>query len=307
MKYSAVIRSLGNTDYLNPVVRSLLDQTIRPEEIVIVVPFGVTLTDFQHTESCRIVESKKGMVMQRNVGMKSAKLDYALLLDDDLLFTSNDSVEKLLKSIIKYDSVCVLPHYPEDNKEGFLYRVFETFFLMAVPSTKNKLEYLRSGGYSYPVDPPVAEPHLTEGGRGACSAINLKWLKENNIFMDEAFERVTYALRDDGAFIYDIALAGGNPIIVNGVSIQHIGITHKATSERLYNLCVATVYNNYIFWYKYIYTKKTMKLLSILAFIHNMVGQIIVCVLKAVKNKKPRSLAGIGAGLKLIVKDILDG
>ena len=86
--YSIVIRTLGNTgDKYLQMLRAIERQTVKPLEILVVIPEGYSLDHQLGTE--RIIRSEKGMVTQRAVGIMEAKGEYLLVLDDDLDFPPN--------------------------------------------------------------------------------------------------------------------------------------------------------------------------------------------------------------------------
>ena len=86
--YSIVIRTLGNTgDKYLQMLRTIERQTVKPLEILVVIPEGYSLDHQLGTE--RIIRSEKGMVTQRAVGIMEAKGEYLLVLDDDLDFPPN--------------------------------------------------------------------------------------------------------------------------------------------------------------------------------------------------------------------------
>ena len=104
--YSVVIRTLGNTGekYLQ-MLKAIEQQTVKPEEIVVVIPEGYALDHSLGNE--RIIRSAKGMVSQRAVGIAEAKGEYLLVLDDDLDFPP-DFAEQLYLHLVKEDLDCVL-------------------------------------------------------------------------------------------------------------------------------------------------------------------------------------------------------
>ena len=104
--YSIVIRTLGNTGekYLR-MLQAVEYQTVKPREIVVVIPEGYTLDHQIGNE--RVIYSKKGMVTQRAVGIMEAKGDYLLVLDDDLDFPT-DFAEKMYNYLQSKQLDCVL-------------------------------------------------------------------------------------------------------------------------------------------------------------------------------------------------------
>ncbi len=107
VSYSVVIRTLGNggTAY-KELLHSIQQQTIQPEEIIVVIPNGYTLDYQLGTE--RVIYSEKGMCTQRAVGISAATSEYILVVDDDLQFGA-DMIERLYAYLLQNNLNCVLP------------------------------------------------------------------------------------------------------------------------------------------------------------------------------------------------------
>lgn len=104
--YSIVIRTLGNTgDKYLQMLRAIERQTVKPLEILVVIPEGYSLDHQLGTE--RIIRSEKGMVTQRAVGIREAKGEYLLVLDDDLDFPP-DFAEQMHDHLKTRQLDCVL-------------------------------------------------------------------------------------------------------------------------------------------------------------------------------------------------------
>ena len=104
--YSIVIRTLGNTgEKYRQMLDCIAKQTITPEEVIVVIPFGYELDHTLGYE--RVVRSEKGMVTQRAKGIEEAKSEYILVLDDDLSFP-NDFAERMLSYLHNNQLDCTL-------------------------------------------------------------------------------------------------------------------------------------------------------------------------------------------------------
>lgn len=109
--YSIVIRTLGNTgDKYCQMLDCINSLSIKPEEVIVVIPYGYELDYTLGYE--RVVRSEKGMVTQRAVGIQEAKSDYVLVVDDDLRFEAN-FVERLFESLTNNRLDCVLSFQDE--------------------------------------------------------------------------------------------------------------------------------------------------------------------------------------------------
>lgn len=96
--YSVAIRTLGTagSKYAR-LLDSIAKQSIRPQEVIVVLPHGYPLpAERQGWE--RFVFSPKGMVSQRVAGFDACQSDYILALDDDVEFDT-DFVEQLFGTI----------------------------------------------------------------------------------------------------------------------------------------------------------------------------------------------------------------
>lgn len=107
ISYSVVIRTLGNAgDKYKRLLQSIAKQTIRPEEIIVAIPKGYSV-DFQLGNE-RFVYCEKGMVTQRAAGIKAAKSEYILVVDDDIEF-DEDMIEMLYLYLVENNLDCCLP------------------------------------------------------------------------------------------------------------------------------------------------------------------------------------------------------
>ena len=112
--YSVVIRTLGNSgEKYQRLLQSIAKQTVKPEEIIVVIPDGYELDSQLGNE--RIVRCKKGMVTQRAIGIEAASSDFILVVDDDVEF-EDDMVEKLYDYLVKNGLDCCLPMQGEPVK-----------------------------------------------------------------------------------------------------------------------------------------------------------------------------------------------
>lgn len=84
--YSITIRTLGKAgEKYAATLNSISKQTVKPEEVVIVIPEGFDLPK-ERLGYERFVRCKKGMVWQRVVGFDEIESEFTLALDDDVDF-----------------------------------------------------------------------------------------------------------------------------------------------------------------------------------------------------------------------------
>lgn len=301
--YSAVIRSVGSNPILNDLVSCLLHQTIKPSEILIILPHDVCSWVTLQEDKIRFVHSERGMISQRMMGIRESTTAYILLLDDDILFTDNNAVENLFMEMINNSAVLALPYSPDAHPKSML-RLFNSFFGIALPTSKRHLGYTAGGGYYYPKKPTFSEgPYTVEGGRGCCIAANRDFLIKHDCLGDKDLEQVNYPLREDGAFILDIVRHGGKAILVDNIAYEHLGVARKLTPQRLFQNSEAMIYNNYVFWRKYFKNNYTKPTWPIICFSWHFVGLCIISFLIAVRHRSNQPIFGGLCGFSRIIKE----
>ena len=297
--YSAVIRSVGNNPCLDLLLKSLQNQSLQPAEILVVLPYGVPAwnTPFPNT---RFVHSPRGMVTQRAVGIKEARFRYLLLLDDDIVFRDVEAVERLFSEMLQHNAVLALPYSPEAYPQGKR-RLIYALFGMAVPTSKRYLGYTAGGGFYYPKNPSFEQPYVIEGGRGCCIVADKDFLVKYCIFGDPDLEKVPYPLREDGAFVFDVVRHGGKAILIGNVPYDHLGGARKLSSQRLFASYEASVFNNYIFWRKYIRGRYRMEIVPLIAFAWHLTGIFVFSILSCLRHKNFYPILGWAWGFKKIL------
>lgn len=295
--YSVVIRTLGNTGekYLQ-MLQAIDRQTVRPSEIVVVIPDGYSLDSSLGNE--RIIRSGKGMVTQRAVGIAEAHGDYLLVLDDDLDFPDNFA-EQLFLHLKQHNLDCVLafgdwnrqlsqqtviPTVPFKKKVlDFAKRIRLAYTGQAFYS-KRKSEYFdtitSTGGHRTHVN---SEEKPCQAGCFQCFFIKSNTAKKVK-FEDELWlEQGTvsrYAAYDDAVFFYKMYLQGGRIAYARSTGYTHLdagaGRTakNKVESKRIRLYSIAR--NRTIFWYRLIWGNKRS--------VHNLIGGIYGMVNYALYN-----------------------
>ncbi len=303
--YSVAIRSVRDNEFLRSTLRSLEEQTIVPEEIVIAIPKDVQPWE-TGMKNVRFVQVQRGMVTQRSGGIVAAKNEYLLLLDDDLILASN-TAELLLQAIYDQHADCIVPYWGESKSGKRLVAALLAFFGIAISKPTGGISYTAGGGYYYPKEGPSTIPWETQGGAGAVIMVNREFCIKNECLGDTSLQDVSvYALREDGAFILDIFRHGGRCLMIGGVSFIHLGGTTRLDPSRLEMAFVAQIYNTYIFWKHYIqpqYSKSIYtRLMTRVVFYWNMIGVITIGLLTAIKSKTFQPIHGIYKGFMLLYK-----
>lgn len=300
--YSVAIRTVRDNEYLRRCLKALEKQTVRPAEIILVIP-----DDVQPWDTCidcvRFVHDKRGMVTQRAGGIRAANHRHLLLLDDDVVIAPN-TAELLLTAMRERNAVCVIPYWAEGWPKGIFLRFFMSFWGIAIPRSNGGIRYTAGGGYYYPAKEPT-EPWVTEGGSGAILLVNRNFCLNQQCLGDVVFQDVSvYALREDGAFIFDIYQKGGLCLMIGGISFEHLGGTTRLDPSRLEMSYRALIYNHYLFWRKYIYSQHNRsfsnRIKSRLSYYKYLAGSILLSLMSACRSMRLQPLRGLIAGLHLI-------
>lgn len=285
--YSIVIRTLGNTGekYLQ-MLRAIERQTVKPCEVVVVIPEGYTLDHSLGNE--RVIYSKKGMVTQRAVGIREAKGDYLLVLDDDLDFPP-DFAEKLhshlqarqLDCVLAFGRGCVSTGGETVSRKLSLKtrmkqcvkRVHVAFTGQAFYSRRKSKWFdtiVSTGGHRTYVR---CEDGLCQTGAFACFFTKAdkakavffeeeRWLEQGNIS--------SYAAYDDAVFYYKMFLQGGKIAYTHDTVYMHLDAAagrpaqDRLTAKRIRLYTIAR--NRTIFWHKHIWSNHRT--------LHNLAGGI---------------------------------
>lgn len=279
MTYSIVIRTLGNTGgkYLQ-MLHAIEQQTVKPEEIVVVIPEGYTLDHSLGTE--RIIHSAKGMVTQRAVGIMEAIGDYLLVLDDDLDFPP-DFAEKMHQHLQEKNLDCVLAFpgsIPDNDKSGditeggkfpkhkfisWLKRIRGAYTGQVFYSNKRS-EYFdvitNTAGHRTYVN---CEDNLCQAGCFQCFFIKRDIAKNVNFEEEVWLEQGTitqYAAYDDAVFFYKLFLKGGKIAYTKSTNYIHLDAAagrpakDKLTSKKIRLYSIAR--NRTIFWFRLIWPSR---------------------------------------------------
>lgn len=312
--YSIVIRTLGNTGekYLQ-MLRAIECQTVRPQEIVVVIPEGYTLDHQLDNE--RVVYSKKGMVTQRAVGITEAIGDYLLVLDDDLDFPPDFAEQmyahlqaKQLDCVLAFGNGGIAKDGTEQKKVSFKNKLKQSLKRLRLAFTGQAFYSRRqskwfdtiasTGGHRTYVN---CEEDLCQTGAFACFFIKADKAKAVHFEEEQWLEQgslSSYAAYDDAVFYYKLFLQGGRIAYTHNTDFVHLDAAAgrpapdflTAKRNRLYTIAR----NRTIFWYRHIWTKHRN--------LHNLVGGfygiINHAIYNIVINSYPKYWPAIGALMK---------
>lgn len=317
--YSIVIRTLGNTgEKYRQMLDCIAKQTITPEEVIVVIPFGYELDHTLGYE--RVVRSEKGMVTQRAKGIDEAKSEYILVLDDDLAFP--DNFAEIMFDYLQNNCLdCTLAFGGWSGNEEGQNPIIEKTFKKMVSSklkscrgaftgqhfvSKRSSKYFdvitTTAGHKTYINNPTG---LCQTGAFACFFAKTQVAKSVH-FEDEVWLQqgamTSYAALDDAVFYYKIFLGGGRIAYANNTDYKHLDAAAgrqakdklDAKSIRLYIIAR----NRTIFWYKFLW--KESKTLD--KKIHVIFGGLFAFVnysfYSSVINLYPKYWYAIGAMLR---------
>lgn len=301
LAYSAVVRSAGHSPLVDELLLSLMQQSLTPAEIVIVLSHGTAPWHPPHSRLVRFVHASGGMVAGRETGIRVAQRRYLLLLDDDIAFRSAKAVEILFATMLRCAAQCAIPHHPDSYPRG-MRQILCALFGMAVPTGDCRLGYTPGGGFYYPRRFSPEQPYEVEGGPGRCIAVDRDFLMRHQVLGDLDLERVAYALRDDGAFVLDVVRHGGKAILVGNVPYTHLGVVRKLSPQRLHQFYEASVFNNWVFWRKYIKGRYPSRAVPALSFGWLLMGVLVFAVASSVRHATVSPLRGATSGFVKMVQ-----
>lgn len=281
--YSVVIRTLGTAGKkYQALLDSITKQNIQPAEVIVVIPNGYDLPK-EKLGYERFVRSPKGMVIQRTIGLKEAKSEYCLFVDDDICFSEN-YIEKLAEPIIQKKASVTFPIFDMLPKKKY------TQFIMAVLGTALPFErkdsyttIIRSGGYSYNPRTIFQGWYYAQTAPGACFFCARKTMLGINFDDEKWLEYTEYALPDDQVMFYKFHLLGFKIIGVGGLDFIHLDASvNSASRSEKANFAMSC--NKTIFWHRFIWKtdpRLISRIYSLFCFIYSAFACFIYGCVKA--------------------------
>lgn len=303
MEYTIVIRTLGTAgEFYQRTINSLLNQTIKPNAIVIYIAEGYQIPK-ETIGIERYVYVKKGMVAQRALPYNEVNTEYMLFLDDDV-YLPPTGVETLYNEMIEHNAQVISPCTFSNHKVSWKSKIVQS--LMGKEVTRLfgdswAYKVLRTGGFSYNNNPvkPVYESTTNAGPCFFCKKIDfLKIRYEEELWLDET----PYALPDDQVMFYKMHLCGLKILTSFDSGIIHLdaGSTMQASDEKVLKVIYSEFRNKTIFWYKYLYSQEKnlwMKGWCCICFGYMLAIQHVRSLVKLIKGKK-REVEAFHKGVK---------
>lgn len=294
MEYTVTIRTLGTAgEKYQRTLDSIKRQTIQPKEIIIVLPYGYEAPK-EKLGYERFVYSEKGMLSQRITGINLCTTELILAIDDDVEFKS-DFIESLIRTLQTTKADFVSPIVRDVNysnipkkKDNILSISNIKGWLMGISyKAYLKSDYLveinRAGGFVVNINTIENKQYYNQTGHGTCifgKTQNLKKIRfEEEIWLQDT----KYALPEDMVMFYKIFLYGNKTAMNNNVCFIHLDAgTSLMNEDKKLNNTFASARNGLIFWYKFVYTQRDKKLLSILCFIRRIFFTCLFSFIKGV-------------------------
>ena len=291
MQYTVVIRTLGTAgEYYRRTLNSLLEQTIKPQAIVVYIAEGYPIP--QETIGIeKYVYVKKGMVAQRALPYSEVESEYMLFLDDDV-YLPPSGVEVLYNEMVEHNAQVISPSVFANHKVSWKSKVKNSILGKEVArlfDSRWGYKVLRTGGFSYNNNPvkPVYESTTNAGPCFFCKKENFLKIKfHEDLWLDEA----PYALPEDQVMFYKMHLCGLKVLTSFDSGIVHLdaGSTMQATDDKVLKTIYSEFRNKTIFWYKYIYShEKTVlaKAWCLFCFYYMVLLQYVNAIPKIIKGK----------------------
>lgn len=284
IEYSVIIRTLGTAkEKYQALLDSIVKQKVKPKEIIVVIPYGYELPKEQLGYE-RFVRSKKGMVVQRIVGLYEAKTKFCLFVDDDVSF-ENNLVEKLIEPIIQQKAFVTFPIFKDMLPLSATTKLITACLGTAVPleSGNSFTRVTRSGGYSYNLSDNFSGWYNAETAPGTCFMCERRIMLRVKFEEESWLERTDYALPDDQVMFYKFHKLGCNIMGIGGTDFVHLD-AGGSSPDRAKKASFAMACNKTIFWHRFIWkTDHNLfsKLWSLCCFIYSVMACLIFGFIKA--------------------------
>lgn len=289
--YSVAIRTLGKAgEYFQRTLDSIASQTVKPEAVMVYIAQGYELPK-ETAGIVHYVYVPKGMVAQRALQYNEIESEWILFLDDDVFLPPN-AVETLFRELEENGGDVISPATFANHKASLKQKVIRTLTGREVPRLFDdgwSYKVLRTAGFSYNKNPsrPV---YKTQSAAGPCFLCRKKdFLNthfEDELWLDEA----PYAYPEDQVMFYKMYLNGLKLLTSFDSGILHLdaGSTMAGSEERMSKHIYSEYRNKTIFWRKFIYPNRSIKLLSLLAFGYMLGVQCVKCFAQRMTGRKTR-------------------
>jgi hypothetical protein len=256
--YSVAIRTLGTAgEKYKKLLDSIQEQTIQPEKIVVVLPEGYKLPEYQLGNE-EFVFSAKGMMPQRIEALKYITSEYTLFCDDDVEFEELFT-KKILNTLRMGEFDCasgpLLDFFPPATPKYAIASVLGGACVMLHGRKNNYVRILNTGGWSYnwSIDLQHHKIYDTDSLPGTCFMVRTEAMKKIHLGKELWAEKTGYSAFEDRIMIGKLAINGYKSCVISDAMYHHNDgktSTNNLKLEPVY----AGAYNHYVFWHRYIYS-----------------------------------------------------
>lgn len=221
MGYSVVIRTLGESPYLENELREIYSQIAKPEKVLIFIPEGISRPKFQIGDE-EYVQVEKGMMHQRLLPYGEISSEYILMLDDDVKLQP-DSVEKLLNAMKENDAHLIGVDTFKNHKMPLAVKFKAAVANLVFPHFSQRFAFKihRNGSFSY-INSPKKDYYPSQ----SCAGNAMLWktyVYKNLEMQDELWlDSLPFAFEDDMLESYKVYKNGLNLGVVFNSGIIHL-------------------------------------------------------------------------------------
>lgn len=283
--YSIYIRTLGNGgEKYKRLLSSIDSQTVRPQEVVVVLPYGYSPPK-ETLGYERFAYSEKGMVKQRLYAINNAKTQYILLLDDDVEFESK-YVEKMFATLERAEAQCCIPILKDDSKKiSSIKRLINRFIGCEIyKDTKDNffMQINSCGGFVVNTNLLPDIQYYSQTGHGSNCFVETRVLRDIHFEEELWLEDSGYALPDDQVMFYKIFKKGYNIAVCSDAYFCHLDSASTNDGTRYLKIAHAKASNYLIFWYRFIYPycKGFTKVICFLSITHRLFWECLMYIIK---------------------------
>lgn len=297
-RISIILPTIGRPDDLRRMIPTLVAQTIRPHELVLVNAGDMDLRDLcleclgDSGIALKYATSRPGTSLQRNIALDMADGDVYFLFDDDVLLEPTYIERSLECFALPYEPPVgvVLGTFNQPPREGGWRRRYFQLFGMTHSVEGGDARLQTSGAVRWLIDPPeIVRVPVASGGRTAYRRACLD---------EERFDEFLpgYTMSEDVELSYRVSQRW---TIVHTPYARMIH-NHSATGRVDYGDRVARlIYSRYYFFKKHLPKDPQ----HIAAFAWSNVGTVLLYGANATLHRQPAVLRGIARGYKNCLKD----
>jgi glucosyl-dolichyl phosphate glucuronosyltransferase len=289
-KISIVICTRDRSQDLADLLSTIFEQNYAPLEVIIVDDSRDNSTktvcdNFASKNVSKLlfcVGSQEGLTAARNLGIKAAKGDVILFLDDDILL--NRSVFKSIAEFLR-DNPSAMGVQPRilpvklDNRDmsGFQNAIHKA--LMIYYFTKDESRARRSGSFVYPQ--PLTKTISVQRFSGCCCCYR------REVFVSESFDTnlKRWGFSEDLDFSYRAYKKNPEALYI----VPSITVVHKSSPEGRLEL-KSTINMRTVYWF-YLFFKNMFNssILNLATFLWAIEGEIVINLGALIAKRKPRA------------------